>query len=437
MIYFNLDKKEFYGVWTSPDSPQSFTGILRIEGRGIFAADVNGFFKKLDIFDRMDENILFFKSFEGYEFTCLDCMSLGHEWSDDKKGRTKFQIAYIFYGGFYREDDLYIKKLSLFDSGYTAFNGVGNFSGLTESTENDVLYSLGKILEILTVSSNLGNVSFRKGLDYSGAENRIEINVEFILELQFNSPVGMRQALDAFYKIKLILEYIGCQSFAPKKMHINEQDHGIIRFTKRDRLDTGFTIRRFLPNLDQALLKIVIQNLCDKIDVLANPLQLLWTARKSLKSDPEKALLLSVQSFEIVERESFGNKIIERKIFRELKIKYQEFIDGLNLEGPMKEKMSGLIDHANEPNLKIRYQIVCEISGLKPIFNFEEAPERFIKIIVDNRNYLTHFSRVPEEMVTYRTIEKNITIIDAMILRFCGPVDDTFYAERYGYRWKK
>lgn len=146
---------------------------------------------------------------------------------------------------------------------------------------------------------------------------------------------------------------------------------------------TGWELMRFNPD--------AVQLWFDQFELFSPALNLFFTITGEKQMFVNIRLLLAIQALEVFHRRTSGDTVMAAQDFI-------AFADGLVAAIPddaparMREKLGGLYRFANEPSLNQRLRaIIAEVATA-----FGQAPAgfdgKFIRKLVDTRNYYTHFS---------------------------------------------
>lgn len=147
---------------------------------------------------------------------------------------------------------------------------------------------------------------------------------------------------------------------------------------------TGPELNRFNPR--------AVQLWFDQYEDFSPALRLFFTITGERNMFVNIRLLLAIQALEVFHRRTSGESVMEEGAF-------SVFTDAMiaaiptDTELNMREKLESLYRYANEPSLKQRLRSI--VTALTEAFG--EAPggfnRKFIRKLVDTRNYYTHFSK--------------------------------------------
>lgn len=435
-MYLEFDRqKEYFGECKKPGG-KAIRAQLQIKKNNIFHLLLDERINDEPMFRRIDEDILYFTSFQGFKITCIHCMSLGYEHHNGAIGRAGFQPTYLVYGDHVDMQGQWISKITLFDKNFHAFSGIDRFDNLRDflPNGNDHTFKMDPV-DLFQYSTDEATIQIHKRLSPSGGA-KLKYEVDTIVSIDFKRDTGVIPAIDFLNKISLILEYIGRDRLNPQYIFLNKGDGnlGILKYRKKEKIASTIVVRNFLRHHDVAELRGIIEGIHKNFELLSVPLKLHRLSQSVFPSNIEYSLLLTVQAFEVLCRRMMANEIVGPEEFSEIRDLLKGAISALNINPMLREKIIGQIAYVNEPTLKERYRLVRNIEGLNKMFEVFGKSDDFIKTIVDKRNFYTHFSRRPKIELDARMIEKNITLVDALILYCAGVVPSKeFYKERYGF----
>ncbi len=409
-----------------------------VNGRGLYQLFVNGMFvKKSPMFYREHEDVLFFESFEGYKLSLYQCVSLGVEFNNTAIGRCGFQPTYVLYGGFHRGDERLFTCLTSIAKRYTAFAGINPFDGLMEHKGNDTQCYGDREIELASFRFGNNKCMITKRLWFKSYKSDYLYYPQIFIRTDFGEK---QSALDVIKEIRyqsLIFEFIGNRSLHPNELSLGgpESPCGVLPFDRKHRYSSAFCVRAFLQNHEKTMLQQVMAGLFCRREELWTPLVLHGLSKQKVEDSLEESLLYSVRAFEIIARLVGVNSIVDPAVFDNQIELAKDAIGKLEIEDNLKEKIIISLGYANEPNLKARYTSLLCLPQYAPFM--DRHGSKMIKDIVDNRNYLTHFSRVPKNKITQEMVVFNMVLVDAVIVNLAQFVDVTFMAERYGYHYSK
>jgi len=161
-------------------------------------------------------------------------------------------------------------------------------------------------------------------------------------------------------------------------------ESGVAATTKRHMpIVTGPELIRFNPQ--------AVQQWFDQSEAFDPALRLFFTITAERQMFTNIRLLLAIQALEVFHRRTGGDTVMPEAEF-------PSFADGMmaaipaNANPDMREKLESLYRFANEPSLKQRLRAI--VASLTQAFG--EAPAgfngKFLRKLVDTRNYYTHFS---------------------------------------------
>jgi len=183
----------------------------------------------------------------------------------------------------------------------------------------------------------------------------------------------------------------------PSEVHLYARlihgESGVAATTKRRTpIITGPELTRFNPQ--------AIQHWFDQFEAFDPALRLFFTITAERQMFTNIRLLLAIQALEVFHRRTGGDTVMPEAEFA-------SFADGMtagipaNVNLDMREKLASLYRFANEPTLKQRLRAI--VASLTQAFG--EAPGgfngKFLRKLVDTRNYYTHFS----EELSERTLD--------------------------------
>lgn len=183
----------------------------------------------------------------------------------------------------------------------------------------------------------------------------------------------------------------------PSEVHLYARlihgESGVAATTKRRTpIVTGPELTRFNPQ--------AVQHWFDQFESFDPALRLFFTITAERQMFTNIRLLLAIQALEVFHRRTGGDTVMPEAEFA-------SFADGMtaaipaNASPDMREKLESLYRFANEPSLKQRLRAI--VASLTQAFG--EAPGgsngKFLRKLVDTRNYYTHFS----EELSERTLD--------------------------------
>ncbi|GEM_PF-1017971 len=183
----------------------------------------------------------------------------------------------------------------------------------------------------------------------------------------------------------------------PSEVHLYARlihgESGVAATTKRRTpIVTGPELTRFNPQ--------AVQHWFDQFEAFDPALRLFFTITSGGQMFTNIRLLLAIQALEVFHRRTGGDTVMPETEFA-------SFADGMtaaipaNANPDMREKLESLYRFANEPSLKQRLRAI--VASLTQAFG--EAPGgfngKFLRKLVDTRNYYTHFS----EELSERTLD--------------------------------
>lgn len=164
---------------------------------------------------------------------------------------------------------------------------------------------------------------------------------------------------------------------------IHGEGRGETKSERRTPIVTGPELNRFNPQ--------AVQLWFDQFEAFDSALQLFFTITSARKMFTNIRLLLAIQALEVFHRRTSGETVMAEQ-------KFAEFTEAMvaaipsDTEPEMREKLESLYRFANEPSLKQRLRSI--VGSLTEAFG--EAPGgfngKFLRKLVDTRNYYTHFS---------------------------------------------
>ncbi|MCW2404423.1 hypothetical protein M2336_001052 [Sphingobium sp. B1D7B] len=181
---------------------------------------------------------------------------------------------------------------------------------------------------------------------------------------------------------------LGGGGTVPSEVHLYSRlihgESGLARTTKRRTpIITGPELIRFNPQ--------AVQHWFDQFEAFDPALRLFFTITAQRQMFTNIQLLLAIQALEVFHRRTGGDTVMPEADFA-------SFADDMTAAIPasanpdMREKLESLYRFANEPSLKQRLRAI--IASLTQAFG--EAPGgfngKFLRKLVDTRNYYTHFS---------------------------------------------
>lgn len=156
-----------------------------------------------------------------------------------------------------------------------------------------------------------------------------------------------------------------------------------IRSKRRTPIVTGPELNRFNPQ--------AMQLWFDQFEEFSPALRLFFTITAEQQMFTNIRLLLAIQALEVFHRRTSHETVMAEDEFGKFAAAMVAAIPA-DAEPAMREKLGSLYRFANEPSLKQRLRSI--VAGLTEAFG--EVPggfnKKFIRKLVDTRNYYTHFS---------------------------------------------
>ena len=152
---------------------------------------------------------------------------------------------------------------------------------------------------------------------------------------------------------------------------------------RRTPIVTGPELNRFNPH--------AVQVWFDQFEDFGPALRLFFTITSEREMFTNIRLLLAIQALEVLHRRTSGETVMAEEDFGEFREAMVTKIPS-ETDAAMREKLEALYRFANEPSLKQRLRSI--VTSLTEAFG--ETPGgfngKFIRKLVDTRNYYTHFS---------------------------------------------
>lgn len=126
----------------------------------------------------------------------------------------------------------------------------------------------------------------------------------------------------------------------------------------------------------------------------------------------DTTFLNTVQTLEIYHRKNFEGKIFDKDVFRDLSTQLKEYTND-HFPDDFSKKIRDMLAFGNEYSLAMRLQELInnfEAETKERLIGDSDAVKKFVRQIVDTRNYLTHFDKNKKKNVLEETDEKFLAI---------------------------
>lgn len=417
---------EIEGIWFLPSDPnQIVSGTLRFDTVGRIQLDTIG---SLGGYDD-DPNIILGTSTDGKKYTLLDTMLIGARDNSSGMSTRSYSIDHLIKNGHFKNlTDIQFDRL------YCQYNLFEDWVGssvfqVTESIKDNVLeikYHQPDDFNFEVNESINGKITFsRTSFNRQRLQTLVNLEQQNYFELEFKDPVDLQTLMECQHKFQNFLTLATAENVFPEKV--------VVRNTRDTSLNEGLEVyfspfgekKNIVVSKIEKFMLFTFKDVKDKFsDIISswyikcNELEpvifLLFNNLYNKGKFSPFSFLGIIQALETFHR--YLNPTPESVISKhEKRVKnISDSLTGID-KGWIKYKLK----YAFEPSLHDRLNEILDNYSTEIILQLLDDREKFIRTVVNDRNFYTHYDKRLEETKMNMPELIRVTEILQLILTTC------------------
>ncbi|WP_353199482.1 HEPN domain-containing protein [Sandarakinorhabdus sp.] len=443
---------EYIGVWWLPSDPtKTVGGVLSFDPVIGYSLQLIGSFNSSSINGNV--GTIFGLTKESKLFSLFNCMINGLNIGFPGFSSTNFFVGSTLFGDHIEGlDSKFIDRCSLDIFNSSKVFGVAQIPA--DYHDNQLNISLPAMDEISLYELDDLKFAISRYFDYkSNLNTSVQINSLSYLTIKYAKPVSLNQIINDSTSLREMCCICAANFLPIKSIQCVRNPDGDVSKRRASR----YYFRSILDDFqksesDKATAVISLNEICllnsnaigDWISTrerFASVMSLYFSLNSTGKKFLEDRFLSTVQALEVFSRR-LNNISIDKAYYKSQRKLFQDSFPS-NGDPLIAEKLRGALAYAHEPSLASRLiQIFSEIEDDIEFMKFTNN-KKFLRSIVDTRNYLTHYDKNDKSEILkgddlFYTTRCLLALLNAIILREIGlPLNNSLELmnknEHYGF----
>lgn len=420
-----IEKIEYRGVWFLPERPRRrISGVLKFfPGERVYLELDGGLQDRAgkEFYSTRPSIILGITS-GGDQITLYPCHPKGIKTNIDNVSHSSYSVGFVFIGKHFKKvDDIKTKQFSV---RFSNLQGWANISGpsmrrVDETKERNIHCGNSNSIVLAALEDKQINletsINTHETFDEAIVKQKTYITTKFKEYTPFDECMSILRSIQHFLCISMeeppfpMEIQMRCKTISQSKVIlpdtiINVIYKPILIFDSKEKL--GFEMLFTFSDIKERGTDF-LTNWFSKYTTLGHVFDLYFAHLHSPFSYSENRFIDIIQALEAYHRRVFGGKYLEDTEYEEHLLK--SFINAIpkDIDPDFRNSLvNGKLKYTHEYSLRKRLDdILDRFQPAFPegIFDSGEKRKQFINRIVDTRNYLTHYDKKGENVITSGT----------------------------------
>lgn len=419
---------EYKGIWWLPNEPEKqISGILRFKpNEGATLDLIEDFGNEI-----VEPEVILGVSSDGKNITLYKCFKTKSSFSIPGFQTSLFYATFVFIGAhFRRPEDIKFKSISVHYSHLDEWVNISGFDIQRDSDKEEILIKYRRPksiqtkiddgLKILMVFKPTWSIIVQKEVTI---KQKTEIRIETPEDKPFEYYCKVMYHIQNFLSLGIVkpvypLDIVGTTEANNPPVEIYYRSPEIPKAPVHPH-DMLFTFKDISGRFE-----VFLKNWFEKANILKPVFDLYFGTLYNPRMYLQHQFLSLIQAIEVYHRRKFEGKYLSDEDYKPIYKKFEEVVNGLDVESSFKNSLKRKLEYGNEYSLRRRLKdLFREYQDILNNF-IDDRRATFIDKIVHVRNYLTHYSKKEEKVVDrkelYHMIQQLKIIVQICLLSELG-----------------